>query len=160
MKNTKQKSTLAQIIAGIAVMAITIIGISSCSKSSSSNSTSPYTMSATKGSTNVSFSGSSNVIAFASGPLLEIEGFTASGADTTAFIFLIGNYTGVGTYTLDNMTNIGEYESKTSSSASLLFAANGKITIATAASPTMTGSFYFTATDSTKVTNGTFTAKY
>jgi outer membrane protein W len=133
-------------------------GLFSCSKSSSTAS--PYVMSATKGGATTSFSGQTMVIAFSMGTMLEIEGEAVSNGDTTGYIFMLNNYSGPGSYTLDGTTNIGEWVNKSATTATVLLAANGNITIKTAASPTMTGTFYFTATDSTKISNGTFTAKF
>ena len=141
-----------------ALAAATVIGAASCSKSSSS-SASPYTMTATKGGTTATFSGSSSVYAVISGPLLEVEGITTGGGDTTGYIFQLGNYTGAGTYALDGTVNVGEYLTKTPSSASVLFAAHGTFTVGSVSTTSITGTFSFSATDSSKVTNGTFTAK-
>ena len=143
-------------LAALSVAIVASISFFSCTKSSSS-STSPYTMTATKGGSSTSFSGQSNVVAVISGPLLEVEGISVSGGDTTGYIIIINNYAGVGSYALDGMT---EYVSKTSSSASVLQCSHGNLTITSATSPNMSGIFYFTATDSTKITNGTFTAKF
>ena len=146
-------------IFGIAgIVAAAIIGTASCSKSSSSSS-SPYTMTATKAGTTSTFSGTSTVIAVVSGPLLEVEGLNTAGGDTTGYIFQLGNYTGVGTYNLDDSVNVGEYLTKSATSSTVLMAAHGTFTVSSVNTTTMTGTFSFTGTDSTKVTNGTFTAK-
>ena len=94
MNQTKNTPKMKQLLAVIALSACTFTGFMSCTKSSSSSS--PYVMSATKDGSNVSFSGQSNVVALVSGPILEIEGVTESGNDTTGFIFFVNNYTGPG----------------------------------------------------------------
>lgn len=158
MKQTQNNFTMKQLLSTIALSAFAIAGVLSCTKSSS-NSSSPYVMSASKNGSNVSFSGQSSVVAVVSGPLLEVEGATISGGDTTGFIFLVGNYTGPGSYTLDGVTNVGEYVQKTGSSGTVALATSGTITITSATAPTMKGTFNFSGSGIT-ITNGSFTAYY
>ena len=144
-------------ILGLALLAVTFI--TACSKKSSSTS-SPYTMSATKGGSTVSISGQSNVVAVVAGPILEIVGLTTSGSDSTGLIFYVANYTGVGSYTIDGAMNTAEYVSKTSSTTgTLILGTSGTLTITSATSPYMKGTFHF-SDGTNSITNGVFTAHF
>lgn len=144
----------------VLALAILCIGvISACSKKSSSSSSSPYTMTATKGGTPVTVSGQSAVYAIVSGPILEVIGENISGSDTTGFVLMVGNYTGVGSYTIDGITNAAEYVSKTGSSGTLVLGTSGTITVTSATSPQMKGTFSF-SDGTTSITGGSFTAHF
>ena len=159
MKKSQNSFTMKQLLSTITLSALAITGILSCTKSSSSsnNNTSPYVMSATKNGSNVSFSGQSYVVAFSVGPLLEIEGYSVSGSDTSEFLLMVGNYTGPASYTIDGTTNVGEYVTKSGATANVSLATSGNITITSATAPTMKGTFNFSGTGIT-ITNGSFTA--
>ncbi len=142
-----------------ALLAIAVIPACTKKSSSTTNNSSPYTMTATKGGSNVSVSGQSSVYAVVAGPLLEVVGESISGNDTTGFVFMLGSYTGPGSYTLDGMTNVGEYVNKTGSTGTIIIATSGNVTITSAATPYMKGTFNF-SDGTTSISNGAFTAHF
>jgi len=146
-------------LVSIAIFATCISALISCSKKSSSPAvvtpvtTSPYFMKAT-------INGSSF-------NAYTIETDTASGlrvtlgyeSQTSAFpyINLSITATAIGTYSIDGFDALAQIDSSASSGA--VNASYGSITISAINDTAVTGTFYFTCTDSTRVTNGTFYAK-
>jgi hypothetical protein len=123
---------------------------SACNKSSSNS----------QGTFNATINGAAfNNAAFAqkSGTALNIDGAATFYSATPSYpvvIITLGNYTGVGTYTVGGgaLNGIAIDSSATSNSSVVI---RGQVVI-TAASPTLTGTFYGTCLDSTKITNGSF----
>ena len=116
-------------------------------------------MTATLGST--SFNGNNCVFGI-SGGALSIWGFTGSGVTPVLpYIELsILNYTAgaTGTYTISD-TSVNVIAAIDSAGAGGAAAAYGTITITSASASAVSGTFSFTTDDSTKVSNGKFTAK-
>ncbi len=138
----------------VALLVSGAAAITGCTKKSDS-STPTYSMKATVGSG--AFNGSS-CIAVLSGTNLSVVGgpFVNGVASYPNVSITILNYTGTGTYTIQlgsttNLNTASYYTSMTQAAP----AAYGSVTV-NATSP-MTGTFNFTLTDSTKITNGTFT---
>jgi hypothetical protein len=138
----------------LTIAAMAVLGLAAftgCSKSSSSPSN---TMTATING--ASYSGTCT--AAINNGNLEI----ASGTGGTSLIYpslVIGtsNYTGTGTYTQSSSNTL--VFGIDSSSSLVLVSSTGTITITSASSTSISGTFSYTCTDSTKVTNGSFTAK-
>jgi hypothetical protein len=102
----------------------------------------------------------SNCISVSSGTFVEIEGMGGTAtAPTYPYVALwLNNYTKTtGTFTIDS-TMLTNYAEVVYSLTSVKLAKSGTITI-TSTSPSIVGTFSFTATDGTAVTGGTFTAK-
>jgi hypothetical protein len=129
---------------------IAVLAFSSCTKSSSS----------TTGTFKATINGVAvNVAAFAqkNGTALNIDGSPSFSGTTPTYPFYaitIGNYTGVGTYTIGGsaLNGLSIDSSASSNSSPVLY---GQIVI-TSATPTLAGTFYGTCYDSTKITNGSF----
>lgn len=138
-------------LAGIALALVCAGAFNSCTKKSTTNSTPANSMKATVGST--SFAATS-VATSKNGSLVDIAG--VKDASNTLSLVLSG-YTGAaGTYTIDNMgTTLNEAIVETNGAT--VAAAHGSIVVTSVGSSTMSGTFSFTCTDSTKVTGGTFT---
>jgi hypothetical protein len=139
----------------LTILAIAILGLvafAGCKKSSSSSN---GTMSATIGGK--SFTGNDCFFSTVSG--LVIDGFNGSGTTLVYpyFTLAVTGYTAgsTGTYTIDGFTNIAGIDS---SGTNVAVAAYGTITVTSATSSSLKGTFSFTCTDSTKVTLGSFTA--
>jgi hypothetical protein len=124
----------------------------SCSKSS----TSGYSMSAIVNG--AAFSGS-NCYAQKSGTTLTINGGNFSGTVLNVYPIItltVYNYNGAtGTYTFG--ANLGGGVLDSSATSNAIVSKSGSLTI-TSVSPSIAGTFTFTANDGTTLTNGTFNA--
>ena len=141
----------------LTILAIAILGLiafAGCSKKSSSPS---YSMKATING--VSFS-AANCVAVSSGGDVVIDGYSGTSSASTSFPIISFSLTGynktTGTFNLDRTTNFAAIDSSISAVA---FSNHGTLTITTANSSVISGTFSFTCDDSTKVASGSFTAK-
>ena len=139
----------------LAITASALIFLSTgCSPSSSSSVTpaSPYFMKATiNGAT---FNGQ-YALTDTSSILRDLNGYLSSTAPLPVINIGITS-TAVGTYAIDGFNATAAIDS----SASIMpGAAYGTITISAITTTSVTGTFSFTCTDSTRVTNGSFAAK-
>lgn len=141
----------------LTILAIAIVGLiafAGCKKSSSGTS---YSIKATINGT--SFSGV-NCVAVSNSGFVVIDGYSGSSATSTSLpiieLTLTGYNNTTGTFNIDGVTNNAIIDSSLTSVPS---ATSGTITITTATSSEIVGTFNFTCSDGTKVTNGTFTAK-
>jgi len=91
------------------------------------------------------------------GTMMMIEGITVGGHDTTGFIFELMNYNGVGTYPLNDTASVGEYISGSSLTGALI-ATSGSVTITSVTSTLVKGTFNFTTSNGTNISNGSFSA--
>ena len=139
-----------------------LFAIASCSKTTTPTNTSTgsvYSMNASIGGTPFSrdsclFSlqtdtGNAEIVGWAGLPT------TRSDYYPQITLFISPSYHGIGTYNLNDSGN--DAEILFSNTTPMGFSQNGVITI-TAASPNIVGTFSFTTTSGTVVTNGTFTA--
>lgn len=150
-------------IALMAFAALSTLTMFSCKKKDNNNTSSNGSMTATINNTSFSASRCTSAVA---DTILNITGANYSGTTVEYPIvtLTVYNYHGVGTYTLDQSTfsgvtgtaNIDSSSSTTTAIANTL-STYGTINI-TSTSPNITGTFSFTTEDSTKVTNGSFTA--
>jgi hypothetical protein len=140
--------------AGILFVLVCAGTFGSCTKKTT-NSTPANSMKATVG--NTSFAAVSVAVTKnnAGGTnLVDIAG--VKDASNTLSLILSG-YTGAaGTYTIDNMGTTSN-EAIVETNGATVTAAHGSIVVTSVGSSTMSGTFSFTCTDSTKVTGGTFT---
>jgi hypothetical protein len=140
-----------------AIAMIGLFAFSGCTKKSDSPS---YTMKATVGSTAFSVN---NCYGLISGTSLSIFGYSASGTTATYpnITIVDFNYTAPGTYDVStsgtSMVTMAYYPS--SDPSAIKSAQTGTLTIATVTTTTITGTFSFTCTDGTVVSNGSFTAR-
>jgi hypothetical protein len=151
----------------IALMAFAALGtltMYSCKKKDNNNSSSTGSITATVNG--ASFSGARCTATIADS-ILNISGENYSGSTIVypVMSLTIYNYNGIGTYPLDQAISLSTPSGTAtvdSSSSSITATSNttsvyGTITI-TATTPNIKGTFSFTTEDSTKVTNGSFTA--
>jgi Family of unknown function (DUF6252) len=138
MKNILTLTTMA---------AMALAAFTGCKKSSSSS----YTMSATINGHSFSTSGSTYVTAAKSTTSI-------SGTDSKdAVAIALGlNSLSTGTYTLGSGASAITIDSGITAASSAVY---GTVIITSSNSSTVSGTFNFTCYDSTKVTNGSFTAK-
>ena len=138
-----------------AIVMIGALAFTSCKKSD--NSSSNGTLTATAGTTSIN---SSYCAASLLGTNLGIGSVNLS-SGTLAYPYItlqIGNFTTAGTYTMDGVTTGAGYIVG-SNASDIKTAAYGTIVVTSVSSTQVSGTFSFTCTDSTKVTNGSFTAK-
>jgi hypothetical protein len=150
----KNHTFMKKLLTFSTIVMIGLVVLSSCSKKSSSPS---YLMTATVGAT--AFSGS-NTYALTAGTDVSIFSYTGSGTTATPpyLEIVMPNFTGTGTYTFDSTllsNTAGYYESSTSAKV----AKSGSVIITSSSSTSISGTFSFTTTDGTVVSNGKFTAK-
>jgi len=142
---------MKKILTFAAIAAISFSAFTGCKKSSSSSS---YFVKATVNGTPLSLNYGYGIV---NSGIVDIFGFNGSGTSVTfPEITLVSTNSAAGTYTIDGMTVMAAIDS---SATSAIGAAYGTLTITTSTASVMTGTFSFTCTDSTKVTNGSFTVK-
>ena len=136
--------------------AIAVYGLAvmtGCKKSDSSSSSASYTMSATIGGH--AFSGAKCIAGINGAQLAIVGGLDGTAATFPNITINVQSYTGLGTYPIQIFSttyfNTATLDSTLTQAAP---AAYGSV-IVTGTSP-ITGTFSFTCTDSTKVTNGSF----
>jgi hypothetical protein len=141
------------------IAAMALLGLSALTACSKKSSSPTYVMKATVGST--SFNESSHVLAIASGGGLIITG--SAGTVTTSappqITIAIVSWSGsTGTTTFDSTAATG-YEEYLPNSSTVSESKTGTVTITSVSSTAVSGTFSFTATDGTVVSNGSFTAQ-
>lgn len=143
-------------ITAIAMMGL--IAVSGCKKKDDSPS---YKLSATVGGTAFN---PTNCTGTVTGGALSIVGWNGSGGTATPpyFSITVSSYTGAATYTIDTTLSAPVVSASYFPSASLTdvkFAKTGSVTVSSASSSTITGTFNFKCNDGTIISGGTFTAK-
>ena len=139
---------MKKILSFAAIAMFGFAAFTSCTK----KSTSPgYTM----GATINGHSYSSNAVSGKNGTILSVWGYTSATAISYPNISIVlANYAAAGTYSLDGIFTAVTIDS---SSTSAVTSSYGTVVI-TSTSP-LKGTFSATMTDSTKITNGSFTAQ-
>jgi len=148
---------MRKILTFSAVVMMCLVVFAGCSKKSSS-STPSYTMKATVGTT--SFTAANCVASNVNGltAIIGWAGTSSTPAPPYIEIYLTGYNKTTGTFSLTGALTANYasyYENSTTASVST----TGTLTIASASTTSIVGSFSFTTTDGTVVSNGTFTAK-
>jgi len=136
-----------------AIVMIGALAFTSCKKSD--NSSSNGSLKATAGSTSVN---SNYCIATYSDSILSVFGANVSSSNPFPYVSLsLLSWNGTaGTYAIDGFAVGADYIPGLTTTVPAVY---GTITISTVASTQISGTFSFTCSDSTKVTNGSFTAK-
>lgn len=151
-----------------AVGAIALFTISGCKKKTDST---PVATSMTATINGVAFSGSTSLFAINNGDL-EVDGGNLNTQNNVSVQLLdpyirlkIANYIAgtTGTYSFNtasgSYTGSAEIDSNSVSIDGIIMGTTGTITITSSTSSVISGTFSFNCADSTKVTNGAFTAK-
>jgi hypothetical protein len=141
-----------------AILMLGLVFFAGCSKKSDSPS---YSMKATVGSTAFNVS---NCYAVTTGAILNITGNTGSStsANPPYLGITIYNYTGTGTFTINSSATapaVAITWAPTSAITDMQAATSGTVTITSASSSTISGTFSGTLMNGSSVSGGTFTAK-
>ena len=140
----------------VAILALSVLLTGGCIKKKESPH---YTMTATVAGTAYK---AALCIAYSSSGTMEIEAETTTSGSSLTFpyiaLWIKGSSFTVGTFQLDS-TMLNNYAEYITSLSTIKKAQSGSVTIASASSDLVSGTFSFTCTDGTVVTDGKFIAE-